>query len=155
MCDRVGGVERVVAEVPVDGARQVVRARFRNGLHLNARRASLGDVEIARHDLEFGNRFAAEARLARSRAEHVLFDLLAIEVQIERLVLADARRVRHVVRGDALHEQRQLQPVAALQWHGFHLAAVDVARHLCGVEIHERRFAFHRDAFLDTGDFAS
>ena len=68
---------------------------------------------------------------------------------MEHIVRADAGRVRDVVRGDAFDEFRQLHPVAALQRHRFHLAAVDVAGDLRRGGIDERRFAGHRDRFAD------
>ncbi len=140
--DEVLGVPLVVAEVAVDAAVVVVGARSRDRLHLDAERAALRNVEQVGDDLELGDRLAAELRLAEARPGHLLRDLLAVEIQLE-LPVAHARRGIDRVGGDAFDLHRQLHPVAALQRQLFHLAAIDVAGHLRGADVDERRFAGH------------
>ncbi len=148
--DEILGVQLVVAEEAVDGAIEVVGAGTRDRLHLDAERAALGDVEQVGDDLELGDRLAAEARLAEAAAGHLLGDLLAVEIELEGAV-ADARVVVHGVGGDALHLHRQLHPVAALQRQFLHLAAVDVAGHLRGADVDERRLAGDREGLAERG----
>ncbi len=137
--DEVLRVQLVVTEVAVDAAIEVVGARTRDRLHLDAERTALGDVEQVGDDLELGNRLAAEARLAETAAGHLLRDLLAVEIELE---LPVAHRVRvDRVRGDALDLHRQLHPVAALERQLFHLPAVDIAGDLRRRHVDERRLA--------------
>ena len=138
--DEVLGVPLVVAEVAVDAAVVVVGARARDRLHLDAERAALRDVEQVGDDLEFGDRLAAELRLAEARAGHLLRDFLAVEIELERAI-AHAGRGVDGIGGDALDLHRQLHPVAALQRQLFHLPAIDVAGDLRRADIDERRFA--------------
>ena len=91
--DRIGRVELVVAEEAVEAAGHGVGARLRDRLHLDAGRSALRDVEHVRDDLEFGDRLAAELRLAEAGAGDLLRDLLAVEVQLEVVVAADAGAV--------------------------------------------------------------
>ena len=114
--------------------------------------SALRDVEQVGDDLEFGDRLAAEPWLAAAGRQHVLLDLLSVEVQVERLVLPDAGRIRDVVRRDALDEHRQLEPVAALQRHRLHLAAIDVASDLGRREVDQRRFTAHGERFGQGGN---
>ena len=79
----------------------------------------------------------------------LLRDLLAVEVQLEVVVAADARRVADVVGRDALDHLRQLHPVAALQRQLLHLPAIDVAGDLRRRDVDERRFGEHRQRFAD------
>ncbi len=137
--DEVLAVHLVVAEVTVDAAVDVVGPRARDGLHLDAQRSALGDVEEVRDHLELGNRLAAEARLAEAAARHLLRDLLPVEVQLE-LPVADRVGVDGIG-GDALDLHRQLHPVAALQRQLLHLAAVDVAGDLRRADVDEWRLA--------------
>ena len=141
--DEVLLVELVVAEVAVDAAVQVVGARARDGLHLDAERAALGDVEQVGDHLELGDRLAAEARLAEAAAGDLLGDLLAVEIELERAV-AHAGVGVDGVGGDALDLHRQLHPVAALQRQFFHLPAIDVAGHLGRADVDQRRLAGDR-----------
>src|SRR5437660_7540236 len=76
--DGIGRVEPVVAEIAVKAARWLVGARTRDGLHLDADRPALCDVEQVRHDLKLGDRLAAESRLTERGARHLLRDLLAV-----------------------------------------------------------------------------
>ena len=102
----VGTVPLVVTEVPVERPAQVIGARLRDRLHLHTGRAALRDVEEVSDDLEFGNRLAAELRLAEARTGHLVGDLLPVEIKLERVVVADAGPVVDVVGGDALDLQR-------------------------------------------------
>ena len=111
--DEVFGDPFIVAEVAVDAAVVVVGARARDGLHLDAERPALGDVEQVGDDLELSDRLAAEFRLAKHGAGHLLGDLLAVQVQLE-LPIAHSGRGIDGVGGDALDLHRQLHPVASL-----------------------------------------
>src|SRR6185436_12576014 len=102
--DRILGVEAVVAEEAVNRARHLVGPRARDRLHLDAGRPPLRDVEHVRDNLEFGDRLAAELRLAEAGAGDLLRNLLAVEVQLKVVVAADAGRVADVVRRDALDQ---------------------------------------------------
>ena len=147
--DRVRSVPFVVAEESVEAARGFVRPRARDGLHLDAGRAPLRDVEHVRHDLEFRDRFAAELRLPEAGAGNLLGNLLSVEIQLEVIVAAHTGRIGHVVRRDALHELRQLHPVAALQRQLLHLTPVDVSADLRRCSVDERRFAGDGHRFVD------
>ena len=148
--DRVGGVEAVTAEVSVGRSLQIVGARARDRLHLHPGGAALRDVEHVRHDLELGDRLAADLRLAEPRAGHALRDLLAVEVEL-KLIVRRAGRIRRVVRRDALDHQRQLGPVPPLQRQLRHLAAVDIAGDLRRGQVDERRLLAHGNRFLERG----
>ena len=113
--DGIGGVQFVVTEKPEPRAIQVVRSGLRDGPHLNAGRPSFRDVEQLGDDLEFGNRFLTELRLAVPSLTQMLGHLLTVEVQLEQFVAADARRGRDVVRRDPFHQHRQCHPVPTLQ----------------------------------------
>ena len=138
--DEVLAVQALVAEVAVEAAVQVVGARARHRLHLDAERAALGDVEQVGDHLELGDRLAAELRLPEAAAGHLLGDLLAVEIELEGAVAHPGVGV-DVVGGDALDLHRQLHPVAALQRQFLHLAAIDVAGHLGRADVDQRRFA--------------
>ena len=84
-------------------------------------------------------------------AGHLLRDLLPVEVQLERAI-AHAGVVVDGVGGDALHLHGQLHPVAALQRQFLHLAAIDVAGHLRGADVDERRLAGHGERLAERGD---
>src|SRR5207237_819091 len=83
------------------------------------------DVEHVGDDLEFGDRFAAEAWLTEAGSGHLLRDLLAVEIELPQIVhVAGADAVADVVGGDALHQLRQLHPVASLQRQRLHLPSI-------------------------------
>ena len=149
--DEVLRVQAVVAEEAVEAAVQIVRPGPRDRLHLHTERAALRDVEQVGDDLELRDRLAAEARLAEAAAGHLLRDLLPVQIELE-LPVADARRVVHGVGRDAAHLHRQLHPVAALERKFGHLSPVDVAAHLVGADVHERRLAGDGDGLLERGD---
>ena len=137
---RVRGVQAVIAEEPVAAARYGVRTRLGDRLQLNAGRTTLRDVVQIRHDLVFGDRFAAELRLAKS-LRRLVADSLAVEVH-GPVVRVHARVARaDDVGGHAWHHLREFEPVAAEQRHLLHLRRVDVASHLRGPRVHERRLA--------------
>src|SRR2546422_11628384 len=85
--DWIRCVELVAADVPIANAGQIVGAGLRDSLHLYACRPALRDVEQVRDDLELGDRLAAEMRLPGPGADVVLFDLLAVQVQLKTLVV--------------------------------------------------------------------
>ncbi len=150
--DRIRRVELVAAEEAVDAAGGFVGPRAGDRLHLDAHRSALGDVEL-RGDLELRNRLAAEPRLAEARPGNLLRDLLPVQFDLEGIVAADARLVGDVVGGDALHQLRQLHPVATLQRQFFHLPPIDVARHLRRRGVDERCFADDCQRFADLREF--
>src|SRR5262245_15568114 len=74
-------VERIVTKVAVHRARSDVRARFRDGLHLNTSRSSLADVEQTGDHLELRDSLATELWLTHKGECPVVGHLLAVEVQ--------------------------------------------------------------------------
>ncbi len=137
---QVRGVQRVAAEVAVGAAGEVVRARLGDRLDFHAGRSPLRDVEHVGDDLELGDRFAAELRLTEPGAGHLLRDLLAVEIELPQIVhRAGADAVADVVGGHALDQLGQLHPVASLERQLFHLSPIDVAGHLRGGGVDERR----------------
>ena len=152
---RVRGIELVAAEVAVRAAAVAVRARFRDGLHLQSDGAAHRDVEHVGDDLILGDGVAADPRLAEAGDRRLLRDFLAVQVDPERRRSAAAvggRRVVDLIRGDALHHRRELQPVAAVDRELFHLAAIDVAGDLRLTHIDQRRGRRHGERLLHVGD---
>ncbi len=146
--DGVRRVELVVAEISVHAAREVVRPRARDRLHLQAGGAALRDLEHVGHDLKLRDGVAAESRLPEARPRDLLRDLLAVEIELEE-VLGDARVVADLVGGNTLHQLGELEPVAALERHLLHLARVDVACHLRRSRIDKRRLSGDGDRLID------
>ena len=83
----VDGVERLVAEVLVGRAVEVVRAGLRRDADGGARRASVLRRVRAGHDLEFLNRVDRGPRDLRRQLLHVLGDAVVVDAVEEEVVL--------------------------------------------------------------------
>src|SRR5438876_1423358 len=133
-------VQLVAAKKSISAAARDIGARLRDRLDLHTGGPTLRDVEQVGDDLELRDGLAAEARLAEPGAGDLLRDLLAIEIQLPQVVhRAGADAVADVVGGHALHELRQLHPVAALERKLLHLPPIDVSRDLRRCDVDERR----------------
>lgn len=144
--DRVGGVEPVVAEESRHRSRTDVGPRLGDRVHLHAGRAPLPRVEAIGDDLELGDRVLAEAWLAEARRNQ-LRHLLPVDVQLE----ARARGLRHKVLLAPGREEREVHPVAAVEWQVLDLLRAHRAAQVRLGHVDQRRFSGHRHGFLKVG----
>src|SRR5205814_710635 len=79
--DEIGRIQAVITKVAGEGSRRRVRARSRDGIHLDAARASLGGIEAVRDIFELADGIAAEVRLPEADHQRA-GDLLAIDIDL-------------------------------------------------------------------------
>ena len=163
--EEVDGVERLVAEVLVGGAVEVVRAGLRRDADRGARRASVLGRVRAGHHLEFLDRVDRRPRDLGRQLLHVLGDGVVVDAVEEEVVLERSRAVHVDAAGAperraaallgvavALHARHQRQQVVPVpdrerQVGDLHLRDHRAQRRV--VSVQQRRGLGNRDRFRE------
>ena len=133
--DEIGGIELVVAEIPVRRAPGRIRSGFADRIHHDAAGAALRHVESRGDHLELANRFAAELRLHDVAIRHPVGDFLPIHVQLVGAHVPEHAFPHRVGPGTG-RQHGELLPIATVDRQHLHLAGIDVAAHsgLCDID---------------------
>ncbi len=145
--DEVLGVAQVaVAEEPKPRGAKLVGARLGHGVDHHAGGAAILGIVPVGDDLEFLDVLLAIALIRSSAALAAHVDTVHLVFRHVAATKSGANRSR--IATGSWHERDQIEPVASVERQVLHLRRADAAGEVGLLRFDERRFAGHRDGFL-------